>query len=259
MDKHYKKLMNNRKTLAARFVDSMFILLVTTIIVFGYCVIKLRNLSHSIIITLNIDIIILLLMSKMQNIHMNHFKESLNAKIREKLILEQIVFSRGKDIEIAGYTRVGDREYISKDGRKAMLLTLYPESVLTPKELLEHIDVGYEEIIASCKFDDDCYLLCSRMGIELYDREFLLKNTELNIDDERIEHEIEEEVKKISEIKNKRKRTSFARERWSRYLLSCLLLFAASGFMGRFRIIYIAFGGMCMSFCFISLFVSKSQ
>ncbi len=259
MEKYYKKLMNNKRTLVARFADSLFILLLVTVITFGFTVLRLGNFLHSLIITVNVDIIVILLMSKMQGIQIKRFKKSLDARIRDKLILERIVFSKGRDIAIKNYKRIGQGEYINAEGQRAMLLTMYPESVLSPKELLEHITGEHEEIIASCTFDDDCYLLCKRMGIELRDKKFLLQNADMDIDNELINKEIETEVKEISEIRNKRKRTSFAKERWSKYLLTSLLLLATSSFMGKFKIIYIAFAGMCMSFCFMSLFVSKSQ
>lgn len=259
MEKQYKKLMNSKKTVVARFIDTLFILLLTTIIVFGFCIVKLANITSTIIIVVNINLIMLLLMGKMHNMQIVKFKKTIDAKIKNKLILERIVFSKGKNISIMGYKHIMGREYVNDEGEPALLLPVYPQSVLTPKEILEHITDRHKELIASCTFDEDCYLLCSRLGIRLKDKEFLLKNTNMCIDDEQIKREIEAEVKEINEIRKKKKSTAFSKERWSKYLISCLLLFAVSNLMGRFKIIYIAFAGMCMSFCFISLFASKPQ
>lgn len=257
MDKHYRKLMNNKKSALARLVDGLFVLFLSTVVSMGYFLIKSKNMLASIIITVNIDIIIILLMSKMQNMQLNHFKHSLDDKIRKKLILERIVFSKKNDIEIKGMKKIAAGRYMDDNNKRFMLLPLYPESVLSAKELTEYM--GWDGVIATCSFDDDCKLLAARMNTVLYDKSFLLENVIMEIDEKEIEKEIKAEVQKISEIKNKRKSTSFARDRWSRYLISSLLLLLISGFMGRYRIIYIAFGGMCMTFCFISALLSKPQ
>lgn len=257
MDKHYKKLMEREKTTLAGFIDCLFILFLATLMSMGYFLIKSRNMLASIIITTNIDIIIILLMSKMQNIKLNRFKTTLNNKIRNKLILERLVFLKDEEIRIKGFERIGESIYKDSQNKRYVLLSIYPQSVLCPKDITDYMN--FDGIIASCSFDDDCKLLASRMNRVLYDKEFLLGHIIMDIDEAEIEKEIKAEVQKISEIKNKRKSTSFARERWSRYLMSSLLLLLLSGFMGRYRIIYIAFGGMCMSFCFISALLSKSQ
>lgn len=258
MDKYYKKLLNRNKTTVARFIDNLLILLLVTLITFCFTLVRLRSFGASLIITWSIDIMCISFLWKMNRIQLNKFKKMLNKQIQDKLVLEEICFSTDLCVAIAGYKHVGGQLYEREDGGKVLLMRLYPQSLLEPKDLPE-LKGNYDEIIATCEFNDDCYLLCKRLGIVLHDKSFLLDHVSVKIDEELITREIEKEVIEIGEIKKRRKRTSFAREKWSKYLASAILLIAISGFMGKFRIIYIAFGGMCMSFCVLSLMVSKSQ
>ncbi|MBQ9625220.1 MAG: hypothetical protein IJR47_03845, partial [Clostridia bacterium] len=183
MERYYKKLMNTQKTALASLVDSFFLLLGTAAVTFGICYIKLENMLSSCIITFDIAMIMLLLLGKAQDYKIKSFKRRLDDRIRQKLVLEKIVFG-GKEPNIKGYAKMQNGFYISDNGKRARLLIAYPSKVLTPFEIAPFIRGGADEIIASCSFDDDCRLLCGRKGIGLYDKDFLLKNTDTQINEE---------------------------------------------------------------------------
>lgn len=259
MDKYYKKLMNSRKSTVARLLDSLLILILVMAISFCFTLVKFESFVGSLVITGNIAVVAILLMWKIDKTQLNKFKKTLNKEIKNKLILEKIAFLKDLEVEIDGYNHLHGGRFQDEEDKVALLIRIYPQSVLTPKDILAYIDSSIDKLISTCTFDDDCYLLCKRLGIELLDKNYLLKHSICDIDEVQIEKEIQSEVMEIGEIKKRRKSSSFAKQRWSKYLMTGLLLIGISGFMGRFKIIYIAFGGMCMTFCTLSLLLSKPQ